>query len=307
MTDGRFDLPKKLTNLFPKFSSLSFKEKLKFWERHKINFATITLVDNNTRQYISIEPKSIEDVKLYFQWFIEKIKLHAPDWDLDLLKLECLKTIKDNILAIEFTKKEIEKTKKSIDRHLKLDDSGYKEGYNSILYNREVNFNNLAIKNTYNVDRSPKMDWGHHNLIGLQTGINNPSYLHFLNENLKILERGDSEIYEETKEITKSIVMISYLQMENLFPKYDTRKGISKASVENFVAKLINAKKDTVRQSFHRLKSFNKIETATTASVTHRIEILKDIRADFEKLNLEKAIAHIEKQIESLKKKAGKD
>jgi hypothetical protein len=170
--------------LLPKeveFKKLSFSEKLIFWDKNELDFQCwgyeVGKNEKDTFKRLSIFPENKEEREILFHWSKPKIAERYPyDCDFEKLKDNYFFKIQNNPQRLNYTKIEIERSKKLADHFLKSlsDSNSFKIGFESIINCQEINFDPNPI---------PLGD-----IHGIIQGITYAYYIPFLEDQLIILE-----------------------------------------------------------------------------------------------------------------------
>ena len=108
------------------------------------------------------------------------------------------------------------------------------------------------------------------------------------------------ELNEESKtekiDLTERLLIIRFLQNENLFPSLDSRIGLTATQINQFIAVLISEKTDTVKKGFARVDKIMSNKDLSKENRTDRLRQLNNVLKYFTEINQ----STIQKRVETL-------
>lgn len=108
------------------------------------------------------------------------------------------------------------------------------------------------------------------------------------------------ELNEESKtekiDLTERLLIIRFLQNENLFPSLDSRIGLTATQINQFIAVLISEKTDTVKKGFARADKIMSNNDLSNGNRNERLRQLNNVIKYFTEINQ----SEIQKKVETL-------
>jgi len=143
------------------FEKLTYSEKLKFWDKHKLNFKNYMFPGYDIEPEIASKPdyklpdiyqfkinpsdKNSEEIFTYVEWYSEHLKKHSPlEYDFDEMKKDFFDKTKDQFIhiAIEYTEtllnRFINERKELESKHRAYLLINFDEGYSAIRDKKEI-------------------------------------------------------------------------------------------------------------------------------------------------------------------------
>lgn len=97
----------------------------------------------------------------------------------------------------------------------------------------------------------------------------------------EMIEDLKSETVSSKKSLTEQLLIIHFLQKENLFPKHNTKSGETQKQNETFIANLLGQNFETVKKRFQDVKNIVENKGTTTGNRSIRIKYLENVEIQF--------------------------
>jgi hypothetical protein len=135
--------------------------------------------------------------------------------------------------------------------------------------------------------------------------------IEMLNEILfELDETLEPEIHRKERDLTKQLLIVYYLKENNLFlvnkdvllEQYSSMNVRTQGLFEQFVSQMLNENQDAVKKGFQRVNNILNNRGLSSRAAVRRVELLLNIKANFEQIEQLKIVKQIDDLIETINK-----